>query len=188
VGQHIDPYLPVGPDSRDWHRLFNEVQMVLHTAQVNQAREARGELPINSLWFWGSGALPAAPKVHWSRVLSSEPVAQGLAKLCGRPYAEVPADAKEWLGAGTVGGDPLVVLHEGQRLAWADDLCGWHDYLASLERDWFAPLTVMLRQGQLKTLTLLTEKGRFTVTRKALRHFWLRRRRIGLYREETPRL
>lgn len=182
VAQHIDPYLPTGPDSQDWHRLFNEVQMILHTANVNQAREARGELPINSLWFWGSGVPPAAPKARWSRVLSSEPVAQGLAKLCGCTYAEVPAGAREWFEAGTVDGDTLVVLHKGQSLAKASYLSEWRDYITALEKDWFAPLAMTLKKGGLKRLTILTEGARFTVTRKSLRRFWLRRKRIALYR------
>ncbi len=180
VGRHIDPYLPTGPDSRDWHRLFNEVQMILHTSPVNQAREARGELPINSLWFWGSGALPAVPKAQWSKVLSSEPVAQGLAKLCGCPYGEVPADARDWAEAGTA----LVVLHTGHTRTGG--LSDWRDYITALERDWFAPLAMRLKKGRLKGLTILTEGERFTVTRKGLRRFWLRRKRIALYRLMIP--
>jgi len=31
---------------------LNELQMQLHDHPLNQAREARGELPVNSLWLW----------------------------------------------------------------------------------------------------------------------------------------
>jgi hypothetical protein len=38
--------------------LLNEVQMLLHAHPVNEAREARGELAINSLRLWGAGRAP----------------------------------------------------------------------------------------------------------------------------------
>lgn len=37
-----------------WHRLLNEIQMLLHLPTLNDSREVAGDLPINSLWFWGS--------------------------------------------------------------------------------------------------------------------------------------
>jgi hypothetical protein len=178
TGQHIDPYIPAGPERRDWHRLFNETQMLLHSAKVNQAREARGEPPINSVWFWGSGALPATPKVHWTKVWSSEPLAQALAKFCGCPYA-VPTAVRDCLEEETAGGDILVVLHKAQCLS--DDSSRWYEYIMDLERDWFAPSLENLKAGRLASLTILTARGSFTVTRSRLRRFWLRRKGIGVY-------
>ena len=68
------PYLPTGKDGKQWHTVLNEMQILLHTAQVNIERERRGDLPINSLWFWGSGRLPQEiQRVDWARVHSEEP-------------------------------------------------------------------------------------------------------------------
>jgi hypothetical protein len=39
-------------------RLQNEMQMLLYTHPVNDARSARGVLPVNSFWLSGTGALP----------------------------------------------------------------------------------------------------------------------------------
>lgn len=42
---------------RPWRRLVNELQMLWFDHPVNQAREARGLRPVNSLWMYG-GAQP----------------------------------------------------------------------------------------------------------------------------------
>ncbi len=54
-GRSVDQFLPEGEDRRDWIRLWNEIQMQLYNADVNQRRQAQGKVPINSLWFWGQG-------------------------------------------------------------------------------------------------------------------------------------
>ena len=46
--------------ARTMRRLQNEMQMLLYTHPFNDAREAHGQLPVNSFWLSGTGALPAA--------------------------------------------------------------------------------------------------------------------------------
>jgi hypothetical protein len=116
--------------------------------------------------------------VHWNKVWSSEPLAQALAKLCGCPYA-VPTAVRDCLEEETAGGDVLVVLHKAQCLS--DDSSRWYECIMDLERDWFAPSLENLKAGRLASLTILTARGSFTVTRSRLRRFWLRRKRIGVY-------
>ncbi|MDB5932309.1 MAG: hypothetical protein JWR60_4016 [Polaromonas sp.] len=45
--------------SRTLRRLQNEMQMLLYTDAFNDARTTRGQLPVNSFWVSGTGALPA---------------------------------------------------------------------------------------------------------------------------------
>ncbi|RZL31672.1 MAG: hypothetical protein EOP35_21535 [Rubrivivax sp.] len=52
AGQPIEPWLP---DSRVLRRWQNEAQMLLHGNALNEAREARGELPVNSVWIGDIG-------------------------------------------------------------------------------------------------------------------------------------
>jgi hypothetical protein len=78
VGQPLPTTLPTGADARRWNRLLTEIQMTWHAHPANEAREARGEPTINSLWLHGGGA--------WS------PLKRGA-------YASVLADAPEWRGA-----------------------------------------------------------------------------------------
>jgi hypothetical protein len=55
IGGDVRRVLPTGEEAARWHQLFNEIQMLLFAHPLNEAREARGELPINSVWFWGGG-------------------------------------------------------------------------------------------------------------------------------------
>jgi len=58
TGRDVSLCRPGGADSRRWRTLLAEIEMILFSHPVNQQREARGELPINSLWLWGGGRLP----------------------------------------------------------------------------------------------------------------------------------
>jgi hypothetical protein len=56
--------------------LQNEMQMLLYTHSVNDARASKGRLAVNSFWISGSGALPdvfapaAPPDITVSRSLA----------------------------------------------------------------------------------------------------------------------
>ena len=61
IGRNVDLWLPADPRARLVRRLQNEVQMFLHTHPLNEDRERRGALPVNSFWLDGCGvALPTA--------------------------------------------------------------------------------------------------------------------------------
>jgi hypothetical protein len=55
IGQPIDRWLPERQAARTLRRLQSEAQMLLYTHPLNAAREARGALPVNSFWLWGTG-------------------------------------------------------------------------------------------------------------------------------------
>ena len=59
IGRNIDPWLPEQRSARLIRRLQNEVQMLLHTHPLNEAREAAGLPTVNSFWLSGCGRLPA---------------------------------------------------------------------------------------------------------------------------------
>ncbi len=60
LGRNVDPWLPSARDARVLRRLQNEMQMLLYTHPVNEARQQQRQLTVNSLWFSGTGALPSA--------------------------------------------------------------------------------------------------------------------------------
>ncbi|NVO06181.1 MAG: hypothetical protein HXX19_09765 [Rhodoferax sp.] len=66
AGGAVDHWLPRQPQARPLRRLQNEMQMLLYSHPVNDARAARGLLPINSFWVSGTGTLPAdfTPRPH----------------------------------------------------------------------------------------------------------------------------
>lgn len=166
IGRDINRLLPQGEDRMRFHRLFNEVQMLLHAHPVNAAREESGAPLINSLWFWGGGTLPAA-RASWALVISDNPLASGLARL-----AEVPATG---IAPGLTlpsSGDVLVMFPDNRdeiKVAWAD--C-----MSALEREWFAPLLEKLRSGEIRQIDIATMDGghawQWTASRRDLWKFW----------------
>lgn len=56
INKDISPYMPTGKGALVWANLQNELQMLLFNHPVNIAREARGEVPVNSLWCYGLAA------------------------------------------------------------------------------------------------------------------------------------
>lgn len=58
IGRDVAAWLPASPLLR---RLQNEMQMLLYTHAVSEARAERGALAVNSFWLSGCGALAATP-------------------------------------------------------------------------------------------------------------------------------
>jgi hypothetical protein len=77
--------------------LVNEVQMLLHAHPLNEAREARGELAINSVRFWGAGRAPRRAQCRWQSVAAADPAVRGAARLAGTRHRALPGSAPEWL-------------------------------------------------------------------------------------------
>ena len=64
VGRRIDRWLPAGDAGRPVRRLQQEMQMLLYTLPLNDARQRGGLLPVNSFWVSGSGPLAADAAVR----------------------------------------------------------------------------------------------------------------------------
>ena len=58
VGGHVDDWLPKAAAAKLLRRLQNEMQMLLYTHPLTDARAARGLAAVNSFWVSGTGALP----------------------------------------------------------------------------------------------------------------------------------
>lgn len=52
LGRDIKHFMPQGEDEIWWRKIVNEAQMLFFQHDVNQNREAKGELTINGLWLW----------------------------------------------------------------------------------------------------------------------------------------
>lgn len=55
----VDDWMPRSAQARTLRRLQQEMQMLLYTHALNDARERAGRPTINSFWVSGAGALPA---------------------------------------------------------------------------------------------------------------------------------
>ena len=55
-GQPTDPWIPRQSAAQSLRRLQNEMQMLLYTHTVNDARSARGQAPVSGFWMSGTGS------------------------------------------------------------------------------------------------------------------------------------
>ena len=185
AGRSIDALLPRGADSPSWRARMNDIQMLLHGHAVNEAREATGQLPINSVWIWGGGKLADAVPGPLNAVWSADPIAAGLAQAARIAARALPEDAAALLRAGASTGVNLILLDRLRSAAQYGDAHGWRENLQQLERDWFAPLLDALRQERIGMLSLhaLGPAGAVSVetTRGDLRRFWRRTKPLASY-------
>lgn len=157
LGDDLSLHLPRGAEARRWVRLLNEAQVLLHHADFNRARAARGLAPINSLWFWGAGAAPSRIVVRAARIATDDPLLLGALRLGGRSAVDYAAAAP----AGP--GDSVVDL---RRL----------DDPAMLDRDWLAADLSALKGGRLGSVDLRFPDGTgVRVTRWQAWRWWRRR-------------
>jgi len=181
VGRNIEPFLPAGPDAGPWRTRLNEVQMLLYDSEVNLERERLGQAPINGLWFWGAGRLPAASAATpFAAVYADRLLARGLALYCGvTPLAPPPA-ADQLLQA-QAAGEVLVVLDQLSGPLLDADPASWKDALEGLEKTWFEPLGRALG-SRLRCLYLYpAQQHRYRVGPASLRRLWRRRRPLESY-------
>ena len=181
VRRSVKPFLPEGEAAGRWHSLLTEIQMLFHTAGVNEARRGRGAMPINSLWFWGGGRLPQTGECPWESVAADAALVRGLARLGGREPAALPEDGEAWLAEHATG-HHLVGIDTAETGRVYGDPDQWHDAVADIERRWIAPLLEGLKNGSLHALTLdAGEGGRFRLRRRDLWKLWKRPRGLERY-------
>jgi len=151
AGRSIAPFLPGGAEGPRWRRVFNEAQMLLHEHPRNAAREARGALPVNSVWFWGTGRL-LRPTSVYDTVWSNHPLPSGLAAASGAMPRSLPEEG-ELLPADAGGSTQLVVATGVPPTAYGD-VDAWRDALRRLDATWFAPMLARLRAHLKGSVTL----------------------------------
>lgn len=161
LGRNVDGLMPVGQDALKWRQWLNELQMLLFAHPVNIAREARGQLAINTVWLSGGGELFSAVQAAYQSCWANHILAQGLALHAGVQCENSPQHIATVLNE--VGeGDHLVVIDKVS--------------LNALENDWCVPLLQALKSGKLQQLKIdLFLMGRMAsihIKRSDLLKFW----------------
>jgi hypothetical protein len=182
IGQDINPLLPRGQEARHWHRLLTEIQMLLHSSQVNVAREANGQLPINGIWIWGGGQLPQGARSPSDGFYGRGPLTRGLARLAGVAVNPVPDNIGDWYRAAEHEREGLVVLETSLFDGPDKDSQAWCEHVNTLERNWFAPGMALLTSKALQALYLYPCNGWiYILSAGKLRRFWRRTRALLQY-------
>ncbi len=178
VGRNIGGSLPDGRDALRWHGMLNEMQMLLYSHPVNEAREARGELRVNSLWLWGGGHDVGTLCQPFSRVLTDNPLVKAFTTAANISHTALSGEERYCPAAGD--GSALVVWDGLGSALQEGDLGKWRDELQRLEQRCFEPAVRALHDGRLDRITLDVLQGkasaRFSLTRGAAWKFWRRGR------------
>ncbi len=179
IGSNVRGALPQGTDAPRWHQLFNEIQMLLFAHPLNEARESRGESPINSLWFWGGSAALGQVRTEYDVVVSDDVLGEMFAAAAGLSHQQLEG---RWQ---VQAGRQLLVCTSLSRCLQAGDLHAWRMEVQRLERDLFQPLLQALRGGQLERLQIDAMAGEnsktFQVTRADLWRFWRSSKPLAKY-------
>jgi hypothetical protein len=162
-----------GDDARRFARHANEIQMLLHAAPENEAREARGLAPCNGLWLWNTAARQAEHVPLRIAALAATgaagDLARGLALVTQGSARDIDANAASLAAAIVAGGATHVVVALPDVVAPA---------FASIDAQCLAPAVDALLGGRAGRLTLVAD-GRdahaYTASRpRAWRRFALR--------------
>ena len=178
-GRNMDLFLPQGSDRLRWHGLLNEVQMLFFGAQVNQAREVAGKMPIGGLWFSGFGSLPAHFSSPYQQIFGDDALTAGLARLTGTPIHSMQMCSDRLLPKS---GASLIVYPHLQRPVWRADTFDWAEKVGNFSV-WLQQRLGDLASDQLAELVLYPCDGRiFRLTRQQQRYrFWRRSKPLSAW-------
>ena len=134
MGRDVGKHMPQGKHGMKFQALLNEVQMLLHDHPINQVREQKGLLAVNSLWLSGGGSVKEMKKLVQPpafKFFANDALSAGLAQ-----WANIACQPLALDFSSIENGDAVLVL----------------DNQNALDTTWFAPLLKALKVGSIKTL------------------------------------
>ncbi|MGA2023366.1 MAG: hypothetical protein ABSH23_01260 [Steroidobacteraceae bacterium] len=172
AGSDPAPGLPQGAPAATLRRLGVEIEMWLHGHRINLERHARGELPVTTLWFWGSlpPAVPAAAlaahtaaRLPLATLYGRDVYAEALWRLRGLEPQALPAGFQS---PGSPDANAAIVLWPSLGAE------GFTSALQRLEAQWLRPALRALRAGELAGIRLLAAATSYRLRRLHLLRFW----------------
>lgn len=179
-GATVRQHLPTGRDAGRINSWMNELQMFLHSHEINRVRAARGRPALNGVWIWGEGELPPAAHPGTTEVHAESLALRGLGQLLGTA-TPMPSSARE------LAGDREHVVEFGAcaRALDADDVAAWKAAVEEVDAQWLQPLREMLNDGIVSEAVLYGGDGLARrLSRRESR--WLRALRA--WRSQEPQL
>ena len=174
----VNDLLPEGADSRRWHTLFNELQMVLNRSMVNENRAYYGQQVVNSLWFWGLGQKPGNTGAAYGCCIGGDDYVQALCKHTSNRHRHLV----DGISVSRYQDNALVVddrLLSALRVKQPDQ---WITALADVEREIMQPLWQGLKRGDISRLILLTDHATtYVIIPSQARAFWKRPRPVSSF-------
>ena len=175
TGMNLSDWVPSGANALALRKLQNEIQMLWHEHPVNEARQARGLVPVNSIWPWAGAAANAAD--------AATPAQTPALSVAGAPAWMTALSSPAALRDAPL---PAVLAHGAPRItavradliqsASAGEWSSWLLEMQRLEQEYFAPLLAALKDGRVAQLTLVLSHrsvlAEFDIGKSSLRKFW----------------
>ena len=181
IGCDVRRLLPSGEEAAHWLQVFNEIQMLLHAHLLNEVRASRGELPINSVWFWGGGDAVGPLRGDFQSVSSDDVLVEMFAKAAGILFSSW---SKDWHVEDCSGEQLLVWLGLSAALR-RGDFVAWRNALQDFETSYTQPLWRALRAGKITQLNLDMTGGNKSLhvqlTRSDTWAVWRRAKTLSCY-------
>lgn len=167
LGQNIFSYLPQGEKKERlyWHRLLNEIQMLLHTPQLGNS----GFKNFNGMWLWGNGESIERWTTPIQQIIGKGLNSQALAYGLKAHYQELPKKLDE-LDLGL--GDTVIILNDLVLPALKDDPNSWQNALVHLEHNWLNPLLKLAQQKKINLQMSTANGDLYSVANKPFWRFW----------------
>lgn len=173
-------------DSSHWLNLFNEFQMILHQSEVNKKRAEEKKIPVNSLWFWGSGKAidcsALSSPYSETMIYSDNFFVQSLSQLSNKKCSALPekyipetyvSRKCEQPNSGKTVQQIIYTIDDFNQAIRNKDIFSWIGLLEQFEHNYLVPLIKELDAGQIVQLEFVSPSGtRLLVTKKLLKRWW----------------
>jgi len=173
MGKNIYHYEAVGEDALYWQTITNEIQMLLHSSNVNFERASRNNYSANSLWLWGGGTLPANNALNASHdvIITNDILFKGVGYHCGLNVIALDNDFDDEIK----NVNSFVVLDSLTGYIMNSDLYRFMQTLAEIEKDFLVRCNELLLNNEIDKIVLIIDNNTsLSINKKQLRHWWKR--------------
>lgn len=173
IGRNVNFLLPEGKGSGTWKHYMTEVQMLMHSHHVNQARENQGLQIINSIWFHGTGVLPGKKTGSSLWLYGAKNYLKGLADHTANGYSPLPENARALMESiRQHDGLSVLVLDELEQLTNYTETGIWCEQLMSLADQWLLPLINSCTQNNIDISVIPCNGKRYNFSKYDRLKFW----------------
>lgn len=181
LGEDINQFISTGDDADYWFKIINELQMLLHSSNVNFERESRNIWTANSVWLWGGGCLPKSSlNAACGKIITNNIFFAGIGYHCG--FDVLPLDDGFLESIET--DNNFIVLDVLSEQVQRRDLYTFVKTLNKLEDDFLIHCNELLLNGSIAKIKIITDKVIIIVTKKQLKRWWKRIKPFSSFKNE----
>ena len=184
LGRDIKHFMPQdsaeGEDGLWWRKILNEAQMLFFQHEVNQSREARGELTINGLWLWDVSACSTDDKkMQVNQLFTDEVMAIALAKGLPQPSGKTLQPVNEFEN---IDSSAVLVLDTLFESVCYGDADAWLEALTQFCKEPLQRIMNLLSSKKIDEIYIYPCNGQvYRVDRMQLLKFWKKNSSIASY-------